>query len=230
MRKNKIAWLILIICALVMYLFSNESVTLAVFIMLIAAAPASFAMLRLTANRLEISINEETPSADKRAFVLKFKNKGLLPIASVETEAVCTNLRTGEADSYLINRSLMPRGSREVTLEVTPSHAGRYELTVGSAVIRDPLGLWERPVSFDERRGITFMPVLFDMQMVPAGVAAMPESDMEASRVRGAVSGDMIDIREYVPGDPVRNIHWKLSEKTGKDLVKELETLCRIST
>jgi uncharacterized protein (DUF58 family) len=66
------------------------------------------------------------------------------------------------------------------------------------------------------------MPLLFDMNMVQAGVTAMPESDMEAARTRGAVSGDMIDIKEYLPGDPVRNIHWKLSEKTGKTLVKVL--------
>ena len=45
---------------------------------------------------------------------------------------------------------------------------------------------------------------------------------MESVRTRGAVSGDMIEIREYVPGDPVRNIHWKLSEKTGKALVRVL--------
>jgi uncharacterized protein (DUF58 family) len=32
----------------------------------------------------------------------------------------------------------------------------------------------------------------------------------------------MIDIKEYVPGDPVRNIHWKLSEKIDKPLVRVL--------
>lgn len=222
MRKSLVAWFLLIICALVMYFFSNESVTLAVLIALIAAAPASFAMLRLTADKLEISIKEGNVSADKRIFVLRLENKGVLPIASAEVEAICTNLRTGETDSYLIKKSLRPRGSKEVTLIVVPGHAGRYELTVGSAVIRDPLGMWQRPVSFDERRGATFMPELFDMRFVPAGVTAMPESDIEASKVRGAVSGDVIDIKEYVPGDPVRNIHWKLSEKIGKNLVKVL--------
>ena len=51
----------------------------------------------------------------------------------------------------------------------------------------------------------------------------MPESDTSSYR-KGAVAGDMIGIREYVPGDPVRNIHWKLSEKTDKVLIKELGT------
>ena len=66
------------------------------------------------------------------------------------------------------------------------------------------------------------MPDIYDIRMASAAVAAMPESDMESNKTRGTVSGDTVDIREYVPGDPVSNIHWKLSEKTDKLLVREL--------
>ena len=222
MRKNVIVWVFLIISALILYLFSNGSVTLALLAALIAALPASYALLRLTAGHIDVSLSEGEVTDNCRSFILSLKNKGILPVASVEAEAVCVNLRTGEAESFVINKGLGPRKTKEVALEVVPSHAGRYDLTVGTAVIRDPLGLWSRKVSFDGHKGITVMPALFDMNMVQAGISAMPESDMESARTRGAVSGDMIEIREYVPGDPVRNIHWKLSEKTGKALVKVL--------
>lgn len=222
MRKNVIVWLFLIISALILYLFSNGSVTLALLAALIAALPASYALLRLTAGHLDVSLREEGVTDGRRTFILSLKNKGILPIASVEADAVCVNLRTGETESFVISRGLGPRRAKEVPLEVVPGHAGRYDLTVDTAVIRDPLGLWSRKVSFDGHRGITVLPQLFDMNMVKAGISAMPESDSESARTRGAVSGDMIEIREYVPGDPVRNIHWKLSEKTGKVLVKVL--------
>ena len=222
MRKNVIIWVLLIISALILYLFSNGSVTLALLAALIAALPASYALLILTAGHLDVSLKEGEVADGSRTFILDIRNKGILPVASVEAEAVCVNLRTGETESFVINRGLRPRKTKEVALEVVPSHAGRYDLTVGTAVIRDPLGLWSRKVSFDGHKGITVMPALFDMNMVQAGVSAMPESDTESARTRGAVSGDMIEIREYVPGDPVRNIHWKLSEKTGKALVKVL--------
>ena len=48
----------------------------------------------------------------------------------------------------------------------------------------------------------------------------MLESDRSADSRRGNDPGEVRAIREYVPGDPVRNIHWKLSEKTDKLLVK----------
>jgi uncharacterized protein (DUF58 family) len=222
MRKNVIVWVLLIISALILYLFSNDSVTLALLAALIAALPASYALLRLTAGRIDVSMREEGVTDGRRTFILELVNKGILPVASVEAEASCVNLRTGETETFSINRSLGPRRTKAVPLEVVPGHAGRYDLTVSTAIIMDPLGLWSRKVTFDGHKGMTVMPSLFDMNMIQAGIAAMPESDMESFKARGAVSGDMIEIREYVPGDPVRNIHWKLSEKTGKALVKVL--------
>ncbi len=222
MRKNIIAWVILVISALILYLFSNGSVTLALLVALIAAPLLSYAILRLTRGNAVLTLKEAEAPAEPGTFILSMENKGVLPVPSVEAKAVCVNLRTGETDSFDIKRGLGPHKKQDIVLQVEPEHAGRYEVTVSSAVIRDPLGLWSYKTGFNEHVGVTIMPKLFDVNIHQAGVAAMPESDTESAKTRGAVSGDMIDIKEYVPGDPVRNIHWKLSEKTGKSLVKVL--------
>ena len=224
MRRNVIVWVLLILSALILYLFSNDTVTLALLVALIAALPASYALLRLTAGKVELELKDAGLKDEHRLFELSFKNKGMIPVALVETMAQCTNLRTGETESFAINKSLGPNGTKTADLEIIPGHAGRYELSVSSAVVRDPLGLWKRKLEFDGHEGVTIMPELFVMNIVPAGVSAMPESDAESAKTRGAVSGDMIDIKEYVPGDPVRNIHWKLSEKLDKPLVRVLGT------
>lgn len=220
MRKGLIVWIFLLLSALVLYLFANGTVTLALLAALIAALPASYALFRLSVKHVGLSLSA-TPD-DNRTFILRMKNSGMLPVATVEAAAACVNLRTRERESFTISRGLGPRKTKEIPLEVVPGHAGRYSLTVDSAVVRDPLGIWSKKIEFSEKAGVTVMPEIFDMNIVQAGVTAMPESDSESAKVRGAVSGDMIDIKEYVPGDPVRNIHWKLSEKTGKALVKVL--------
>lgn len=222
MRKSVIVWILLILSALILYLFSNGSVTLALLAALIAALPVSYALFRPAARDLEVSLEEAGLMDGYRSFILSFRNKGMLPIALVETKAVCTNRRTGETETFDISASLGPHGKKEVPLEIVPGFAGRYELELGSVCVRDTLGLWSKKIDVDELAGVTVMPEVFEMNIAEAGVAAMPESDAESVRTRGAVSGDMIDIKEYVPGDPVRNIHWKLSEKTGKALVKVL--------
>ncbi|MBR3200898.1 MAG: DUF58 domain-containing protein [Mogibacterium sp.] len=222
MRKNVIIWALLIVSALILYLFSNGSVTLALLVALVAALPASYALLRLTAGKVSLSLYDAGLKDDRRVFTLNLKNEGVLPVAMVESAVVCTNLRTGETESFAINESLGPHGTKDVGIEIIPGHAGRYELSVDPPLVRDPLGLWKKKIDFDGRAGVTIMPELFEMNIVQAGVSAMPESDAESARVRGSVSGDMIDIKEYVPGDPVRNIHWKLSEKIDKPLVRVL--------
>ena len=51
MRKSVIIWVLLIISALILYLFSNGSVTLALLVALIAALPLSYAFLRMNGKK-----------------------------------------------------------------------------------------------------------------------------------------------------------------------------------
>ena len=222
MHKRAAAWGLLILFAIILYLFSNETVTLALLAALIISLPVSFFLLRATAGKVEVSLEDRMISAEKSSFVLTLRNRGILPVSSVELELGCGNLRVGDSDIYTVNRSLMPRGKAEIPVEIKPSHAGRYELTVSSAVVSDALGVWRKRIACRDSRYLTVLPELFDIGIIPAGVSAMPEADTQSHRTKGAVAGDMIGIREYVAGDPVRNIHWKLSEKTDKMLVKEL--------
>lgn len=222
MRRRIIAWSLIIIFALILYLFSNESVTLALLISVILAMPVSYLMLRLTYGNVELSIRDDGAGAETRSYALCMKNMGALPVANTEAEVTCMNLRTGETDSYVISGGIMPRRIKETGLDVTPVHAGRYEISVTSARVVDPLGIWSRKIDCDFQTGFTVLPEMFDMQILSSSSATMPESDRESAKTVGAVSGDMVDIREYIPGDPVRNIHWKLSEKTDRLLVKEL--------
>jgi len=222
MHRRAAAWGLLLLFAVILYLFSNETVTLALLVSLIIALPVSFLLLRYTAGNVGLSISESSPSEEKNIFTVTLTNKGLLPVASVDLELRCTNLRVGDSDVCSIRRSLMPRGKSEFPVEVKPSHAGRYELSAASAVVTDPLGIWRRPLKSVEKRYVTVLPEIFGISIIPAGVSAMPEADTQSQKTKGAVVGDMIGIREYVAGDPVRNIHWKLSEKTDKMLVKEM--------
>ena len=107
MRKNVFVWILFIISALILYLFSNGSVTLALLAALIAALPVSYALLRLTAGQVDLTLKEGGIKDDRRTFVLSFRNKGILPVAAVEADAVCINQRTGETESFTVRRSAL---------------------------------------------------------------------------------------------------------------------------
>ena len=222
MHRRAAAWGLLLFFAVILYLFSNGTVTLALLVSLIIALPVSFLLLRYTAGNVELAISEGESREEKSIFTVTLTNRGMLPVASVDLELMCANLRVGDSDICSISRSLMPRSKSEFPIEVKPSHAGRYELSLSSGYVTDPLGIWKKPVRFSGSRFLTVQPDLFEISIIPAGVSAMPEADTQSQKTKGAVAGDTIGIREYVPGDPVRNIHWKLSEKTDKMLVREM--------
>lgn len=46
----------------------------------------------------------------------------------------------------------------------------------------------------------------------------------EQSEERG-YEGDLLSLRDYIPGDPLKYIHWKASAKTGRFKTKELSSL-----
>lgn len=222
MLKRRIACILLITAALILYIFDNESVTLALLLALIVMPAVSVGLLALSGRNFRISMERTTQPDENPVVRVTTENPDLVPLAAVEAEVLCTNLRTGEADSYVIRSTPRPKRTQTIDLEVLPKNAGRYEIAVSSAVLTDPLQLSSRQVTCMDREYVTIMPEIFDMQVSYASDAAMLEGDRSADSRRGNDPGEVRSIREYVPGDPVRNIHWKLTEKADKLLVKEL--------
>ena len=222
MLKRRIACGLLILAALILYFFDNDTVTLALLLALIVMPAVSIGLLRLSGKDLTVSMEESDELSEKPVMKLTIDNPGIVPVANAELEVVCENLRTGETDSTTIQTSPGPKSRKEMDFEVLSGHAGRYMVHVANAVIWDPLMLASKVVNCEDSKFITVMPEVFETHISYASDAALLENDRSADSRRGADPGDVRGIREYVPGDPVRNIHWKLSEKTDKMLVKEL--------
>lgn len=224
MIKRRIACILLILSAFILYFFANDTVTLALLLALIVMPAASIGLLALSGKELKLSLTDSDIVTEKPVMKLTLENPGLVPVALTELEVNCENLRTGETDSTTIQLSPGPKSKKEMDFEVQSGHAGRYKISVSNAVIMDPLMLWSKEVRCDGTKYITVMPELYEMHMSYATDAALLENNRVSDARRGEDPGDVRGIREYVAGDPVRNIHWKLSEKVDKLLVKELGT------
>ena len=223
MTRRKTGWILLIIAAAVMYLLDNGTETLAILIALIMAPVVSLGLLKVSGKHIEVSVSRAEEEKENIAIRLLVASKDLIPVSSIDVDVRCVNLRTGEEEIITISRALRPKGRSEAVFTVTPDHAGRYMIAADSARMYDPLRLWSREIKAEGSEYITVMPELFDIDLqVMSSSLSMPESDRYIEGKTGNDPGDIRSIREYVPGDPVKNIHWKLSGKTDKMLVKEL--------
>lgn len=99
---------------------------------------------------------------------------------------------------------------------------GWFSLSPTQVESGDIFGLFLRRKCFENNLRLLVIPYLFDIQffLAPSGVLpggrALREKTLE---VTPYVAG----VREYVPGDPLRRIHWPSSERQQKLMVKEFE-------
>jgi uncharacterized protein (DUF58 family) len=113
-------------------------------------------------------------------------------------------------------------GDATATSEVTAGRRGvirDVEIEVSSAA---PFGLvwWRRRIRATLEHPIDVAPRRGDR------VGRLPQDgtrDGDAPRPSGLAGDRVRGLREYVPGDPMRLVHWPASAKRGQVLVKELE-------
>lgn len=121
------------------------------------------------------------------------------------------------------------RPGHDVAQPVSIPAMRRGVITVGppTAVRTDPVGLLRREHEWDERHEIYVHP---RTAIVPGTSAGMIR-DLEGNPSRRIVDADMSfhAIREYVPGDARRQIHWKSTAKTGRLMVRQFEETRRSS-
>ncbi len=228
MWKERLIWAAIILAAAVLYFFDNGTITLAVLVSCTAAPLLSIASFALSGRKVNVAIRGGDAGgyhADERggSVMLSISNGGFLPTGEVRVRLRSTNRRTGERSSEEISLTAPPR--KTVTKEAGASygHCGVYVFDIEEAVCFDPLYLVKRRAASSGETGITVMPERFPVLIDISGSSAvMFESDIYSTSKSGMDPGEVYGIREYVSGDPVKNMHWKLSEKTGHLLVKEL--------
>lgn len=115
------------------------------------------------------------------------------------------------------------RASALFSERLTISAAKRGILTVGPMTIGrgDPLGILRRDHTWPGVQTIYVHPVTVAMPSASAGVMR----DLEGSVTTTIVDSDLSfhAIRDYLPGDSQRHVHWKSTAKTGQLMVRQYE-------
>lgn len=84
----------------------------------------------------------------------------------------------------------------------------------------DPFALAVRTTEHDVRDEILVHPVIHSLKF-PAGGARQRERNTMMSRISEDPLADFRALRDYVPGDDPRNVHWASTARTGRLVVKD---------
>ena len=124
---------------------------------------------------------------------------------------VCCKLRVTKANT----------GEKWLLAEDTPlptAHCGRLVCRLEKPVVYDYLGLFHLQIKKKTASSITIWPKPVAVEDVPSLLKHMGK--VWRPKVGGGFS-EHHEMRLYRPGDKLNQVHWKLSAKTGKTMVRE---------
>lgn len=221
--KSKWIWLAACVAAAGAYLFKNNAGTLTAFICVVIL-PLLGMLPLLFAPKLQVELNI-SPSAEKDQAVkceIKISNKRSVPVLGLDMLARCENLRNGQIEEIKHRFSLLPRDSKCLEFTLQSQQCGLLQISTQLRSCSDLFGLQRRKLSFLEKKELMVMPALFQTQLEFSEQAKeVPDSEIYSTEKPGNDPGEIFAIREYIPGDSIRKIHWKLSEKCDKMMVRE---------
>ena len=222
MIKKIILWILAVIITAVLYIFENNAGTLTLLAGTIIIP--LIGLITLACNKPEIEIQlDDTCEKGKNAFgSIAFKNNGLIPLSRLKTTVICSNLHTVKKTETDLEISLLPKQKKTIPFNFDCPHCGVNRIYVKEIKIGDVFGIFYKKLDSGTAKVITILPQLFKTDIYLENTdTAMPESDVYSSSKPGNDPGEIFAVREYVPSDAIRKIHWKLSEKTDTLMVKE---------
>lgn len=153
-------------------------------------------------------------SRGDQIFISLRSSNGFLPMPQCRFRLTVTSVMTGQVLSM---KQHVP-GQDNWYVPLDTSHCGTLVCAVEKARVYDYLGLFRFPVRLPK-------PVEVQIRPVPTPPEKLPNLAQFLARRRQPKSGggfsEEHDMRDYHPGDSMRDIHWKLSVKTDRLIVRE---------
>lgn len=127
----------------------------------------------------------------------------------------------GEMGEHTLNFPVRSRKDTEMVYPIVMDYCGLFQVQVERIRLVDLLGIYETEIRINEIR---------ECLIVPAGEFCRQEAgetyikgvaEAMESKEKGYDFSEVSGIREYIPGDKLQNIHWKLSVKKDELMVKE---------
>ena len=133
----------------------------------------------------------------------------------------------GPGRAVFVVPTLTPRAVHERGFILPTQRRGIVTVGPVLAVQRDPVGLLQRERSLTTPQDIHIHPRTLRLGTVLHGVLR----DIEGAVTQDLSSSDVAfhALREYVPGDDRRNVHWRTTARTGRLMVRQFEETRRSS-
>lgn len=235
MFYTRLVYTILFIAALVLFVIYGGYLFLFLLLLFLVLPVLSLLSLLPVKNKISIRIafSETAVSGGNIRFAVLAENNSIFPCPYLQmlldkcNTLGVSRLGASESEKEKVRLLIRSKGSAEVYRVYPCLYCGKYELKISSPCMHDMLGLFSLPVRFADGRNSLSKYVYVYPKSMQMNLLVNPDEapDSEAELMSKIRSGDdrseIFQNREYREGDPIRDIHWKLSARNDELIVKE---------
>lgn len=213
---------------LLIFLFVHSYFNFVIMILMLVLPAVSVICAFVVSGSLSVSFGGADDRCDVDApFLVSviLDNRSILPNMNVELELTFENALFHTSGSHRLCIPAYVRSSDVVDYQLAQSFVGVLNVRTDRMYVTDWMGFVRIKKSCDASKDYVIYPKS-NVRMEPDTTAlSQGMTEAEETRKRGFDFSEVVDVREYRPGDKLQNIHWKLSVKKDILMVKDRESM-----
>ena len=214
----------LVVCGLTFYLagaFRLPALMLLFFAELFFFV-ALFALSLYFSRKIALTIRMESVGVHAGEFAvgqLVVTNRGMLPLTRFDVQLCSKQQEFPMLKRRRFSGSVLAHAQSSLDFRVLSNHCGVLCLSAEQFVVCDYFMLFKRRKKLADTASVFIFPSVPPMRLESHGEGFARLRSQELQKP-GAQPPEILQLKEYQPGDPVRDIHWKLSAKSDTLLSK----------
>lgn len=222
MKRNRIGYIIIFLLSLIYIYFDGGFLPYTLFYIILILPLASFCYLLVVYYTFRYGENmnkREYQKGEILDYTMSIHNGTPLyiPYFTVFMHMEGRMLIKGMKNEHL---TLKPFSRQDFHFNVPILYRGKYKIGISHIEVRDFLNLFRLKYLPGETKLIRVFPRILPMDEMDIPYMRISESDYLSQNINSGHT-EIRDIREYMYGDSLKKIHWKLSSKYNKWLTKE---------
>ena len=224
MIAMKLGWLVLegLFLGFFLYFGSSGALALAVVLVLIPLVSVPVNLVLRKSIEVWVEVPGSLRKGDEGAVFVKLRNPTLFPALRVVCRITVDNQLNREQMHQWLFTYVFPLKEQRCALQAGSQYCGRLRIGVEKLKLYDCFGLIGIPCSASAAGHITVQPETFEsvVQLNP-DPNSTDDSDAYSQSRPGFDLTETYQIREYTPGDSPKQIHWKLTGKLDRLVVRD---------
>ena len=196
---------------------------LAILLLVFFAVVLIYNIILTKSLQIDISMKNSSVSNKNMLINIDISNPSPLPITNGIIKFRVSNPGFGVKDTF-VKKFTAGSGTSSLVFELGSDYCGRFDVNIDHVRIYDLLGLSYKNAVKKYVKSVYLYPAFKPYDKVTEVRRVNYEKERYFSNRKSPVLSEILQYREYQPGDNLRHINWKLSDRYDELLVREFDT------